>query len=182
MGKVCEFANLACDSFGPNQPFVFLFSSLFPTGVAATSTTIVSHSFLLFQTVFVTVLASTSTYMSFTNLRQQLSLKFSVFSLFLSSISKDLQMTKIFKSIWLVFKYLNDFRYYIKIFLKKVFAKHHTNLRGITSFFLLHKSFLGYFTPNLRLGMAMGRSGAERWGLRPYFAWFCFAPFPPCPA
>ena len=114
MCKVCEFANLACDSLGPSQPIVFLFSSLFSTGVAATSTTtIVSHSFLLFQTVFVTVLASTSISMSFTNLRQLLISKVLYISLFLSSISKDLQMTKIFKSIWLVFKFLNDFRYYI---------------------------------------------------------------------
>ena len=113
MCKVCEFANLACDSLGPSQPFIFLFSSLFPIGVAATSTTIVSHSFLLFQIVFVTVLASTSTSMSFTNLHQLLISKVLCISLFLSSISKDLQMTKIFKSIWLVFKYLNDFRYYI---------------------------------------------------------------------
>ena len=113
MCKVCEFANLACDSLGPSQPIVFLFSSLFPTGVVATSTTIISHSFLLFQIVFVTVLASTSTSMSFTNLCQLLISKILCISLFLSSISKDLQMTKIFKSIWSVFKYLNDFRYYI---------------------------------------------------------------------
>ena len=104
MCKVCEFANLACDSLGPSQPIVFLFSSLFSTGVAATSTTIISHSFLLFQIVFVTVLASTSTSMSFTNLRQLLISKVLYISLFLSSISKDLQMTKIFKSskFWII--------------------------------------------------------------------------------
>ena len=98
MCKVCEFANLACDSLGPSQPIGLLFSSLFSTGVAATSTTIISHSFLLFQIVFVTVLASTSTSMSFTNLRQLLISKVLCISLFLSSISKDLQMKKIFKS------------------------------------------------------------------------------------
>ena len=104
MCKVCEFANLACDSLGPSQPIVFLFSSLFSTGVAATSTTIISHSFLLFQIVFVTVLASTSTSMSFTNHRQLLISKVLCISLFLSSISKDLQMTKIFKSsnFWMI--------------------------------------------------------------------------------
>ena len=142
MCKVCEFANLACDSLGPSQPIVFLFSSLFSTGVAATSTTIISHSFLLFQIVFVTVLVSTSTSMSFTNLRQLLIFKVLCISLFLSSISKDLQMTKIFKSsnFWMILGI--TFRFFF-FFL----AKPHTNLHGITSFFLLHKYFLGFLHP-----------------------------------
>ena len=112
---MCKFVNLPTSHvthWDPANPSSFS-SSHFPTGVAATSTTIVSHSFLLFQTVFVTILASTSTFMSFTNLCELLISKVLCISLFLSSISKDLQMTKIFKSIWLVFKFLNDFRYYI---------------------------------------------------------------------
>ena len=32
------------------------------------------------------------------------------------------------------------------------------------------------------LGMAMGRGGAEGWGIRPRPTWFCLAPSPPRPA
>ena len=34
----------------------------------------------------------------------------------------------------------------------------------------------------LELGMAMGRGGAEGWGLHPRPAWFCLAPSPSRPA
>ena len=32
-----------------------------------------------------------------------------------------------------------------------------------------------------RLGMTMGRGGAEGWDLRPHPAWIILAPSPPCP-
>ena len=35
---------------------------------------------------------------------------------------------------------------------------------------------------HIHLGMAMGRGGAEGWGLRPRPAWFCLATSPPRPA